>query len=401
MTVKINPSKAVGKVLAPPSKSMAHRALICGALSEKSVIKNLAFSKDIEATLNCLKSLGANVKISGNTVEIGGLKPNEIPEGAILDCNESGSTLRFLLPLCMAAQKKVVLKGAKRLFERPLGIYEDIAKQQDILFQKTEKSVTVCGKLKAGNYHIKGDVSSQFISGMLFALSTLDEKSTIEIIGEFESVSYVDLTTDCLLDFGTEIMRFGNTFETKGNARFFGREYTVEADCSNAAFLEAFNYLGGNVAVDGLKSDTLQGDRVYKDIFDGLKKGEKQFNLSDCPDLAPVCFALSSVYGGAVFTGTKRLKLKESDRADTMKQELKKFGIDVEVLENSVEIKNGELQQPKVALYSHNDHRIAMSLSLLLSITGGSIEGAEVVAKSYPDFYKQISNLGIDLYETD
>lgn len=401
MTVKINPSKAVGKIFAPPSKSMAHRALICGALSEQSIIKNVSFSQDIKATLSCLENLGANVSIKGDVVEIGGLKADNVPDGITVYCNESGSTLRFLLPLCMTFGKTVTLTGERRLFERPLGIYEDIAKEQNIVFEKGENSVTVCGKLKAGNYRIKGDVSSQFISGMLFALSTLDEKSTIEITGKFESASYVDLTTGCLLDFGVATMRFGNTFETKANAKFSDREYTVEADCSNAAFLEAFNYFGGDVLVDGLKPETLQGDRVYKDIFEGLKNGKKQFDLSDCPDLAPVCFALSSVYGGAVFTGTKRLKLKESDRADTMKQELEKFGIDVEILENSVEIKKGELKQPNVPLYSHNDHRIAMALSLLLTITGGSIVGAEAVAKSYPDFYKQISNLGIDLYETD
>ena len=386
MTVKINPSKAVGKIIAPPSKSMAHRALICGALSEKSVIKNLAFSKDIEATLNCLKSLSAKVLVKDDVVEIGGLKADKVPDSAVLYCNESGSTLRFLLPLCMSFGKRITLTGEKRLFERPLGIYEEIAKEQNILFQKSDNSVT--------------DISSQFISGMVFALSTLKEKSTIEITGKFESASYVDLTVCCLEDFGIKVERSGNTLIIDGQSSFESCEYTVEGDCSNAAFLDAFNYIGGNVLVDGLKADTLQGDRVYKDIFEGLKKGEKQFDLSDCPDLAPVCFALSSFFGGAVFTGTKRLKLKESDRAETMKRELLKFGIEVEISENLVEIKNGELRQPKATLYSHNDHRIAMALTLLLTLTGGSIESAEAVAKSYPDFYKQISKLGIDLYET-
>lgn len=400
MTVKINPSKAVGKIIAPPSKSMAHRALICGALSEKSVIKNLAFSKDIEATLNCLKSLGAKVLVKDDVVEIGGLKADKVPDGAVLYCNESGSTLRFLLPLCMSFGKRITFTGEKRLFERPLGIYEEIAKEQNILFQKTENSVTVYGKLKPSNYRLAGDISSQFISGMVFALSTLKEKSIIEITGKFESASYVDLTVCCLEDFGIKVERSGNTLIIDGQSSFESCEYTVEGDCSNAAFLDAFNYIGGNVLVDGLNTDTLQGDRVYKDIFEGLKKGEKQFDLSDCPDLAPVCFALSSFFGGAVFTGTKRLKLKESDRAETMKRELLKFGIEVEISENLVEIKNGELRQPKATLYSHNDHRIAMALTLLLTLTGGSIESAEAVAKSYPDFYKQLSKLGIDLYET-
>ncbi len=399
MKVTVNPSKACGHVVAPPSKSMAHRALICGALSEKSIIKNVAFSKDIEATIGCLKALGAAVEINDDTVQIGNLRLSEIPDGTVLDCNESGSTLRFLLALCMACGKQVTLKGATRLFERPLTVYEDIAKKQNIRFEKTANSVTVCGSMLGGEYIVPGNVSSQFISGLLFLLPLLSGESKITVESPFESASYVDLTVASLRDFGVEISRSENTFYVKGDSLYKPVNYTVESDCSNAAFLEAFNYLGGSVEVEGLNPKTLQGDRVYKEIFEGLKMGEKQFDLSDCPDLAPVCFALSAVYGGAEFTGTKRLKLKESDRAEVMKCELAKFGIEVEISENSVEIKKGELKQPETSLYSHNDHRIAMALTLLLTLTGGSLEGAEAVAKSYPDFYEKISSLGIDLYE--
>ena len=400
MIVEIKPSKACGSIVAPPSKSMAHRALICGALSEKSIIQNVDFSKDITATIDCLKALGATVKIVDNTVEIGGLKLDAIPNNSVLDCNESGSTLRFLLPICMSCGKRVVLRGAKRLFARPLSVYEEIAQRQGILFEKGADSVTVQGKLQAGEYEVLGNITSQFISGLLFALLLLERNSTITITKPLESASYVDLTVACLADFGVKVERQEKTFYIKGRSVFENREYMVEGDCSNAAFLEAFNYIGGRVKVLGLNPDTLQGDRVYKDIFEGLQNGKREFDLSDCPDLAPVCFALAGVLGGAVFTGTKRLKIKESDRAEAMKQELSKFGIEVEVFENRVSVKGGELKPPVSIIDSHNDHRIAMALSLLLSIVGGKIKNAEAVSKSYPNFYKDLNRLGVDVNET-
>ncbi len=401
MKFKVNPSKAKGTVTAPPSKSMAHRALICGALSEKSVINNIAFSKDIEATLDCLKKLGANVEVSQNAVTVGGLDINNIPDNITLDCIESGSTLRFLIPLCMASGKTITFTGAKRLFERPLGIYEKTANKQNILFSKTDNSLTVCGKLQSGEYSVEGNISSQFITGLLFVLPLLENDSRLEVTGKLESASYIDLTLQALRLFGIDINRKGNTFFIKGGNGFKGANYTVEGDCSNAAFLEAFNYSGGNVTIEGLNPETLQGDRVYKEIFEGLKNGQKCFDLSDCPDLAPIVFAVSALYQGATFTGTKRLKIKESDRAQAMKQELLKFGIKAEVLENSVIVKSGELKQPEIALNSHNDHRIAMAVTLLLTVTGGVIEGAEAVAKSFPDFYNKILKIGIDLNEAD
>ncbi len=401
MDIKISPSKASGEITAPPSKSMAHRALIFGAFTEKSIIKNLAFSKDIEATINCLKSLGANIAIDGSTVEVGGLSIENIPDNAVLDCFESGSTLRFLLPLCMAAGKSITLKGAKRLFERPLSVYENIAKEQGIAFVKNEDSVTVFGNLKSGGYLVSGDISSQFITGLLAILPFLSGNSSITVTGKFESASYIDLTLKAMRDFGIEICCKGNVFEFCGNQKPHNTDYTVEGDCSNAAFLEAFNYLGGKVEVLGLDKNTLQGDRVYADIFEGLKNGKREFDLSDCPDLAPVCFAVASVLGGAVFNGTARLKIKESDRAAAMKQELKKFGIDVTVEENRVIIEKGTLKKPDKILCGYNDHRIVMALSLLCTLTGGTISGAQAVSKSYPDFFEKISSIGIDLNEVD
>ena len=247
MDIKVMPSKAEGIITAPPSKSMAHRALIFGAFTQKSIINNLAFSKDIEATLNCLKSLGAKVKIDGNTATIGGLDIKNIPDNAVLDCFESGSTLRFLLPLCMAAGKKVTLKGATRLFERPLTVYQDIAKKQGVLFSKGQNSVTVCGNLQSGEYSVPGDISSQFISGLLFALSTLDKPSTIKIKGKLESKSYVLMTLDALQEFGARIsFTFGENeseIHIKGKTNFAPIHKAVEGDYSNSAFFDALNCL--------------------------------------------------------------------------------------------------------------------------------------------------------------
>ena len=396
MTVTVTPSRAHGCVTAPPSKSMAHRALICGALGGGTTVTNIAFSKDIEATLGCLTALGAAVNIDGSTVRIGGLSLDTIPENACLPCNESGSTLRFLLPLCMAVGVPVTLTGSERLLERPLTVYEDIARAQHLIFEKQRDRVTVCGRLAGGDYTVPGDISSQFITGLLFVLPLLDGDSTLTVLEPFESASYIDLTLQCLADFGVAITRDGNRFTIRGRQRFSAGEYRVEGDCSNAAFWEAFNTLGGAVQVEGLNPHTLQGDRVYRDIFDGLKSGKRVFNLSDCPDLAPIAFAVAAALGGASFTGTARLRIKESDRATAMATELQKFGIAVTVEENAVTVHSGTLTPPSVPLFGHNDHRIVMALAVLATVTGGTIDGAEAVSKSYPDFFDVLPLLHID-----
>ncbi|MBQ8267120.1 MAG: 3-phosphoshikimate 1-carboxyvinyltransferase [Clostridia bacterium] len=394
MTVTIKKSRAVGTIAAPPSKSMAHRALICGALSGGSKIENIEYSNDILATIDCLSALGATVEKSSNTIILGGLNPF-VSKEATLDCRESGSTLRFMIPLAFLSGKKITLKGSERLFARNLTIYEEIAEQNDILFEKGDDSLTVCGKLKSGNYKVAGNISSQFISGLLFALPLLNGSSTLEITGEYESEPYVDLTLKSLGDFGVVIEKQDRIYKIKGSQKYTAKNMTVEGDYSNAAFLDGFNLLGGDVTVTGLDSNSLQGDKIYKQMYDGLKDGEKQFDLSQCPDLAPVMFALSAVYGGAHFTGTKRLKIKESDRAAAMAMELAKFGIKVDVAQNDVTVHGGELKTPLETLCGHNDHRIVMSLSLLCTLTGGSINEAESVAKSYPDFFDKIKSLGI------
>ena len=398
MTVKINKSTAFGRISAPPSKSMAHRYLICGALSQGSVIKGVDFSEDVKATLACLDALGADISIEGNNVTIGGIDFKKPIKSHYLFCNESGSTLRFLIPICLLFDEPIVLKGSERLFSRSLSVYEEICKAQGISVIKNENSIALKGKLKSGKYSVRGDVSSQFISGLMFALSILQDDSIIEIEGTIESGSYLGLTIKALADFGVRISRTDErTIYIKGAQTCKKREIRVEGDYSNAAFLDAFNLFGGNVMVKDLSEESVQGDRVYKEIFKELEKGTPTVDISDCPDLGPVFMAIAAAKNGAVFTGTKRLKIKESDRGEAMKAELSKFGIDVLVEDNKITVKGGELKTPDRPLLSHNDHRIVMALSVLASITGGEILGAEAVAKSYPEFFEDIKALGIDI----
>ncbi len=399
MIVRISPSVAQGCVVAPPSKSMAHRALLCGALSAGSVIRHVAYSQDISATLSCLERLGTTVKKDNNTVALGGLDIHSIPPDAILDCGESGSTLRFLLPLCMLAGHPITLTGRGRLFQRPLTVYEDIACRLGIEWRQTEDTLTVCGRLQSGDYTVPGDVSSQFITGLLYALPLLKRDSRLMVTGAFESASYIDLTLDMLTTFGISIHRQGNAFIIGGNQTYAVGEHTVEGDCSNAAFLEAFNLLGGDVKVNGLSDETKQGDRVYREFFRRLEAGERQFDLSDCPDLGPVMMAVAAVKGGAVFSGSARLRLKESDRGAAMAQELAKCGIPVKVEENSITVCAGVLRAPTEPFDGHNDHRVVMALSLICSRVGGCIRGAQAVSKSFPDYFDILRSIGIGVTE--
>ena len=398
MVVTINKSTAFGRVQAPPSKSMAHRYLICGALSPESEIKGVRFSEDIKATLSCLEALGANVEINGDTVKIGGIDIDKGIKSDKLFCNESGSTLRFLIPLCLLFDKKITLSGTKRLMERSLSVYADICKATGLEFNQSADTVTVKGKLQAGKYAVRGDISSQFISGLMFALPLLPHDSIIDITGAIESGSYLGMTVKALADFGARISRTDeHTIYIKGNQTYKPRSFTVEGDYSNAAFFEALNALGGNVAVSGLKKDTCQGDAVYKKLFGKIVRGTPEIDISDCPDLGPVLMAAAAANNGAHFTGTHRLRIKESDRGAAMAEELSKFGCHTEINDNDITVHGCTLKTPELPLYGHNDHRIVMSLAVLCTLTGGQIYGAQAVAKSFPDFFERFSSLGIDL----
>lgn len=395
------PSKTSGEVSAPPSKSFAHRYLIGSVLSRgKCVIKNIADSDDISATLSCIEQLGGSVTKDGNTVTVIPTNEKQI-ENAVFDCKESGSTLRFFIPVVLATgAKNCTFSGSERLLARGIKEYEKLFENSDVKINSDEKSIEISGTLSAGNYEISGEVSSQYTTGMLFALSVLSGKSTLKITGNAESRAYVDMTIKVLNDFGADIAETEkNFFEINGKGRLSPGEFTVEGDWSNAAFLIALSRLLGTISVSGLNENSVQGDRFSSVAFDALDGENAEIDLKDCPDLAPILFAYAAYKNGGKFTNTRRLRVKESDRANVMAEELKKFGANVKVYENSVEIEKTQLKPPIVPLCGHNDHRIVMALSVLAAVFGAEIDGAEAVNKSYPDFFRVIKKAGVNAYE--
>lgn len=394
MKAIFNPYKLKGSIAAPASKSMAHRYLIGAALSkENCVISGVDYSEDIFATIDCLKALGAEIQVENDTVTVNSDRFMKTTD-TVLNCRESGSTLRFFIPLALCLGKKITLQGSERLFQRPLDVYEKLCLDNGFEFEKNGNSVTVCGKLKSGKYEIKGDISSQFITGLIFALLYVGGESSICIIPPFESRSYINLTISALKSFGADI-EFEDEFNIaikKSHLHSFNG--AVEGDYSNAAFLDAFNFIGADIEIGNLNADSLQGDKVYKEYFNEISKGTPTLDISDCPDLGPVLIALASLKNGATLVGTDRLKMKESDRGQAMHEELQKLGGGLIFGDNSITVPKQNLRNCNKILNGHNDHRIVMSLSLILSMYGGTIDGAEAVRKSYPDFFKDIVYLG-------
>ncbi len=393
MTVTIFPSTPGGTVAAPPSKSMAHRLLICaGQTVGKTAVRGVALSEDVSATLDCLRALhvdcayrGGDVVMTGYTLHCGG-------EGTVLNCRESGSTLRFFLPLCLFGPP-ITLTGSRRLLARPLDVYADLCRRQGIRFEKGETSVTVEGTLAPGEFALPGFVSSQFVSGLLFALPALDGDSVIRLRAPVESRSYIDMTMAALRLYGVE-MRWTDreTIAVPGRQHYRWRsDVRVEGDWSNAA-----PFLALGVPVTGLDPDSLQGDRVCADFFEALRQGAPTLDIADCPDLGPVLFAFAAAHCGGSFTGTRRLRWKESDRAWAMQEELRKFGVNMRIEENRISVGCG-LRAPTEALDGHGDHRVVMALSVLCAKTGGTITGAEAVNKSFPDFFEKLRSAGVGL----
>ena len=399
MKVEIKPTAARGRVLAPPSKSMAHRLLIGAALSEgESTICHIADSDDIRATISCLSALGASFEKHGNTVTVRGTDVRKRAGRADLYCHESGSTLRFLIPLALLGGEGATFRGTEKLLSRPLGVYEEIAAREGIVFEKSHGRLTVGGRLTGGDFRVVGNVSSQFISGLLFALPLCSVDSRICITPPVESRSYIELTIQALSYFGIRVeWTDEHTLFIRGGQQYRAATCTVEGDYSNAAFFSALSLLGGEVTVDGLCEDSLQGDRAYINYFEMLMRGTPTIHLGNCPDLGPILMALAAAKNGAVFCGTRRLKLKESDRGAAMAEELSKFGTSVEVLDDSIVVYPLAFHAPSELLYGHNDHRIVMALATLLTLTGGEIAGAEAVCKSLPEYFDMIASLGVEV----
>ncbi len=395
MEITIKKGFPSGTFVSPPSKSYAHRLLIASFLSGKECsVSKVSKSEDMKATLDCINALGTFYKMNGSKVIFEDNKPESATN--IFNCRESGSTLRFFIPIALAKGGVCEFKGTPRLISRGISVYEDICKKQNISFEYQNNSIKFTGKLHPDTFLVRGDISSQFISGLFFALPTLDGDSVVKITTALESRPYIDITLECLSKFGIVIEeKENNEFFIKGNQKYTPQNTSVEGDFSNSAFLDAYGVLGADVFVKGLNFFSQQGDKIYKKLFEQISEGYLEADISACPDLAPILFALCGAKNGGYITGTKRLAIKESDRAVAMASELSKFGIRLDVFENAVKIHKSTLKTPSEKLNGHNDHRIVMALSVLASLTGATIEGAEAVHKSFPTFFDTIKRHGV------
>ena len=399
MIARIKPGRACGEVTAPASKSMAHRLLIAAAMGEKlSTVRGISYCEDVLASIDCLRALGASITLDGDTATVTGFGKRGARPSDVLNCRESGSTLRFLIPIASLSGEITELCGSEYLMGRPLSVYEKIFAERGMLFEKGE-TLRIKGPLMPGEYRIPGNISSQFITGLLFALPTLDADSRIIIDPPFESRSYAALTIDALNQFGVDAYFEDElTVFIPGNQKYQSADVEVEGDYSGSAFTEALGLLGGEVTVTGLSESSKQGDRIYREYYALLKSGCPTLSVEDCPDLAPVLMALAAALNGATLVGTARLAMKESDRGRVMAKELRKLGASVAVEENRITVHPCRITAPTERLCGHNDHRIVMSLSLLLTLVGGEIDGASAITKSYPDFFLDLERLGIEVH---
>lgn len=400
MNITIKKGTASGVVSIPSSKSVAHRLLINAALTDgETIINGLSLNEDIGATIDCLKTLGAKIDYSHGRCTVHGTNDRgESPRR--LHCRESGSTLRFMIPLCLDSVK-TELYGSPRLIERPHSVYGEICEKNDFLWQSDGEKITVCGGLKSGEYEVPGNISSQFITGLMLALPTLEGDSVIRLTTEPESLSYIDMTVASLAAFGIVIeKRSEREWFIKGsqNRRSPGI-INVEADESGAAFFSALNYIGGDVKLDNLNNNSCQGDRVWRLFFPMLESGRPEISIKDCPDLGPILMSLAACLNGVTLRDTARLKIKESDRGGAMAEELEKLGVKVTVEENTIIVDPSGIHAPNEALDGHNDHRIVMSLAIMLTQFGGKINGAQAVSKSMPQFFTMLNSLGIETEE--
>ncbi len=394
MIADIAPSKMKGVITPPSSKSYGHRLLIAASLqNEDAVIENVNQSNDIRATIECLEVLGKEIHIeNSNAIIKGQIVPQETLEFTVL---ESGSTFRFFIPIALVYSSHVIFHTSPRLLERGIEVYENVFEKMGIKVIKTNNTVEFIGQLKPGNIEIPGNISSQYVTGFLFALPLLKAKSTLKVLEPIESSNYIDMTLDTLKkasvlfdkDYEKHIYNFTPKMEFKLKT---GK---VEPDYSNAAFLEALNYIDGEVEVQGFNVNSCQADTSYLEFFKQLKNGHPTINIQNNIDLGPILFVVAALNNGAIFEGTRRLAIKESHRALVMQEELAKLGIELIVKENSVEIVKGEITSPTEILESHNDHRVAMSLAVLLLKYGGSINNFEAINKSYPTFINDIRHL--------
>lgn len=424
MKVFIRPKKLQGTIDVVPSKSYSHRAIIAASLAEgRSVIKNIIFSNDIKRTIECCEAFGAKIECFDNYIVVDGT-PRVSRINNVINAGESGSTIRFMIPIMLTNPEEITFTGENHLNKRPLDTYFEIFDKDGIEYTYPNDCympLKTNGCLKGGVYEIRGDISSQFITGLLFALPLLKEDSIIRITTNLESKSYIDLTLDILNLFGIHIINNEyKEFIIKGNQIYKSTDYTVEGDFSQAAFFLVMGALGNDVKLGCMNLNSLQGDRkIIQDIEDfggkivienemikaipGKLKGNV-IDMSQSPDLGPVLAVLASICPGeSKLVNASRLRIKECDRITCVKEELNKMGAQIDESYDEMYFVGVDKIDGVFNLSSHNDHRIAMSLAVASTICDKPlmIDGAESVNKSYPHFWDDFKKLGGDFDEFD
>ncbi len=389
MNVTILPGTLKGAVTPPSSKSQTHRAVLALMLAQgEGKLSNLAVSEDIQATQDCVAALK-----SGQPAQADGLP--------LLDCGESGSTLRFLIPVALAVRGGGHFIGRGRLMERPQGPYIRLFEEKGILWKQEEACLTVAGQLEPGVYALPGNVSSQFITGLLYALPLLPGDSRIVLTTPLESRGYVDMTLDMLRRFDIKVEEQEDGFLVPGNQTYQARDLTLEADWSGAAFWYAANFLGAQVDIQGLNPDSVQGDRQIGTLYWKLARpGDVDIDLSQCPDLAPPLAAMAAVRKGTTrFVNAGRLRMKESDRLETIARTLNALGAKAQVGEDTLTLEGVDHLEGGT-VDGCNDHRIAMmaAVAAIACKQPVTILGAECVKKSYPRFWEDYTALGGEIH---
>ena len=408
----LTPTTLNGTVIVPPSKSMAHRAVICASLATgRSTIKNVQLSDDILATIEGMRSFGAIISYDDQTLTIDGIRNGSAKEIRTINCNESGSTLRFLIPLATLFTGETHFIGQGHLGKRPLEPYQELFDAQSLHYNQatTENlQLSVAGPLTSGIYEMRGDISSQFITGMLLTLPLLAEDSILKITTHLESKGYIDLTLSVLQSFGIVIEQdeTGQEYRIKGQQAYIARDYTVEGDYSQAAFWLSANALGNELLVNGLDSDSLQGDQAIVSILatvnGGSNDSERIIDGAQVPDIIPVVALVAALSKGKTkIINLERLRIKESDRLVATQKELTALGAQIEIVGDSLLIEGVSELSGGQEVWSHKDHRMAMMLAIASTVCQEPIhiKDTDCVKKSYPNFWETFQQLGGKIHE--
>lgn len=426
MNIALKPSKTAGRIQPPSSKSLCHRAMICAGLAEGvSLVSGISPSRDIEATIDCLKSLQAEISVEKTeangdlTLKIRGSHPASLDQPVTLDAYESGSTLRFFIPIAASGSEEVTFLGQPTLLSRPMGIYADLFLRQNLPFSQSGEKICFHGPLQPGVFEIPGNISSQFVSGLLMASPLLADgtaESAVAVLPPYQSRSYTSLTVDMMKRFGVRVeepSEYG--YLVPAGQSYKPAHLQIEADYSQAAFFAVLGALQDEITIENLNPDSAQGDSVIVSLVE--KAGASLFwdgwnltvrhdrlfafdaDLADCPDLGPILFVLAAFCEGTShFTHAARLRYKECDRIAAMEDELKKWGVSISSDEDSVTItgKASYAHQGPVVIDAHNDHRIVMAMSVFgcLGQAETIIENASAINKSYPRFFEDLKKLG-------